>query len=140
LGGVLTYGTNSFGAQTMYANATPLPDAPSLTTQVTFRLKLLNDSSGGLGDTQVRFGLSAPGMTASLAFVTMPLGQRYVLIIDQNSGVVVGGIQFDFDDGNYHVYKIVRNPTASPPLPPMMGPPMFSPPSVPGVLQVFIDS
>jgi hypothetical protein len=139
-GGVLTYGTNSQGTQTLYSNSTPLPDSPSLTSQVTFTLKLLNDATSGLGDTQVRFGLSAPGMTASLAFVTMPLGQRYVLIIDQNSGTVVGGIRFDFDDGNFHTYRMVRIPTATPPGPPMMGPPMFAPPPMPGVLQVFIDS
>ena len=131
--GVLTYGTNSSGAQTVTQNSTPLLDSPSLTTQVTFRLKLLNDASLGLGDTQVRFGLSAPGMTASLAFVTMPEGQRYVLIIDQNNGAVVGGIQFDFDDGQTHTYQIVRNPTALPRHPIGMGPPM------PGMLQVFVD-
>lgn len=139
-GGVLTYGTNSFGTTTVYSNQTPLPDSPSLTTQVTFTLKLLNDATSGLGDTQVRFGLSAPGMTASLAFVTMPLGQRYVLIIDQNSGAVVGGIQFDFLDGNYHTYRLVRNPTAPPPGPPPMNPPQFAPPAMPGIFQVFIDS
>jgi hypothetical protein len=133
-GGVLTYGTNSSGAQTVYANVTPLPDAPSLTSQVTFRLKLVNDASGGLGDSQVRFGLSAPGMTASLAFVTVGNGQRYVLIIDQNSNTVVGGLAFDFLDGNFHTYRIVRNPTFTPPMPPP-GPPMM-----PGLLQVFIDS
>lgn len=133
-GGVLTYGTDSTGTTTAYINNTPLPDCPSLTTQVTFKLKLLNDASGGLGDSQVRFGLSAPGLTASLGFVTMPNGQRYVLIIDQNSGRVVGGILFDFLDGNFHTYRIVRNPTARPPVPP--GLPL--PP--PGLLQVFIDS
>jgi hypothetical protein len=131
--GVLTYGTNSTGTRTVYKNATPLPDSSSLTTQASFRLKLLNDASEGLGDTQVRFGLSAPNMTASLAFVTMPLGQRYVLIIDQNSGAVVGGIPFDFDDGQYHTYRLVRNPTATPPGAPL------GPGAMPGTLQVFID-
>ena len=137
--GVFTYGTNSSGTQTLYSNETPLPDAPSLTSQVTFTLKLLNDASLGLGDSQVRFGLSAPGMTASLAFVTMPTGKRYVLIIDQNSGSVVGGIPFDFLDGNFHRYVLIRNPTGRAPGPPMMGHPMLGPIPPPGVLQVFID-
>ncbi len=139
-GGVLTYGTNSGGARTIYSNSTPLPDAPSLTSQVTFTLKVLADTTMGLGDTQIRLGLSAPGMTASLAFVTMPSGQRYVLIVDQNSGTILGGIRFDYLDGAYHTYRIVRNPTATPAGPPRMGPPMFAPPPVPGILQVFIDS
>ena len=119
--GILTYGTDSTGTRTIYRNETPLPDAPSLTTQVTFRIKVLNDASSGLGDSQIRVGLSAPGMTLALAFVTTPLGQRYVMVVDQNSGTVVGGLPFDFLDGNYHTYRIVRNPCA-------------------GVVQVFIDS
>lgn len=133
-GGIFTYGTTSQGAQTVYSNVTPLPDAPSLTTQVTFRLKLVNDASGGLGDSQVRFGLSAPGLTISLAFITEGNGQRYVVLVDQNNGRVVGGIPFDFLDGNFHTYRIVRNPTFTPPVPPP------GPPVMPGLLQVFIDS
>ena len=112
--GVLTYGTDGTGTRTIYRNNTPLPDQISLQTQVTFRLKLLNDSSGGLGDSQVRFGFSTPGVTMALAFVTTPIGERYVLVYDLNIMQVVGGLQFDFYDGNYHVYRIVRDPgTAS---------------------------
>jgi hypothetical protein len=112
-GGVLTYGTDNVGTQTVYSNATPLPDAPSLETQVTFRLKLLQDSSGGLGDSQVRFGFSAIGLTASLALVTADTGLRYVLVIDQLSNQVIGGIPFDFYDGQYHTYRLVRLPGAN---------------------------
>jgi hypothetical protein len=138
LGGVFTYGTTSAGAQTAYANVTPLPDAPSLTTQVTFRLKLLADASMGLGDSQVRFGLAAPRMTLSLAFVTQINGQRYVLLVDQNNGQVVGGVPFDFLDGNFHTYRIVLNPCYTPPIPPPGQP--VPPMGPPGLLQVFIDS
>lgn len=120
-GGVLTYGTDSVGTQTLYRNATPLPDAPSLGTQVTFRLKVLQDSSGGLGDSQIRFGFSAIGLTASLALVSEPNGQRYVLVIDQLSNMVLAGIPFDFLDGNSHMYRLVRNPGA-------------------GKLEIFVDS
>ncbi len=101
--------TDGVGTKTVYRNATPLPDAPALQTEATFKLKLLNDSSGGAGDTQVRFGLSAPGMTLALLFKTTPLGERYVLVKDMNSGAIVGGVPFDFGDGNYHTYRIVRN-------------------------------
>jgi hypothetical protein len=109
-GGILTYGTGSVGTQTLYANATPLPDAPSLSTQVKFKLKVAQDSSGGLGDSQVRFGFSAPGLTASLALVTEPTGMRYVLVLDQNTNQVLGGIPFDFGDLQFHTYRLVRNP------------------------------
>lgn len=111
--GVLTYGTDSVGTRTVYRNNTPLPDAVGLATQVTYTIKLLSDATLGLGDTQVRFGLSAPGMTLALGFVTAPLGDRYVLIFDQNSGQVVGGRRFDFLDNQFHTYRLVRDPTAA---------------------------
>lgn len=112
--GVLTYGTDSTGTRTTYRNNTPLTDSISLHTEVKFRLKLLQDSSGGLGDSQVRVGFSSPGLTLGLAFVTTPLGERYVIAVDLNNGMTVGGIPFDFYDGAYHDYKLVRDPlTAS---------------------------
>jgi len=107
--GVLTYGTDGVGTKTIYRNVTPLPDQISLQTEVTFRLKLLNDSSGGLGDTQVRFGWSSVGMTMALAFITSPIGQRYVLVLDLNNNTVLGGVLFDFNDGAFHNYRLVRD-------------------------------
>lgn len=109
-GGTLTYGTDATGTTTIYRNVTPLPDAISLQTEVKFRLKLLQDSTGGTGDTQVRFGFSSIGLTMALAFVTTPLGERYVLIVDLNNNAVVGGIPFDFNDSSYHTYRVVRDP------------------------------
>lgn len=106
---VLTFGTDPVGTWAIYRNPTPLPDAPALQTEARFRLRLAADSSGGLGDTQVRFGMSAPGYTLALAFVTTPLGQRYVLVRDLNAGTVVGGMPFDFSDGLFHTYRIVRD-------------------------------
>lgn len=117
--GALTYSTS--GGKTVYRNDTPLPDGPSLQTEARFRIKLLNDWSGGTDDTQVRFGLSAPGMTLALAFVTISTGERFVLVLDQNNGAVVGAVPFDFLDGLYHDYRIVRDPSV-------------------GTVQVFIDS
>lgn len=119
--GVLTYGTDGVGTRTIYRNATPLPDAPSLSTQVKFRLRVLNDPSGGTGDTHVRFGLSAPGFTLSVALVTSPTGERYVLVLDLATGQVIGGQQFNFLDGNFHEYRLVRSPGS-------------------GTITVFIDS
>lgn len=108
--GILTYGTGATGTKTVYRNDTPLPDHPSLINEVKFRLKLLNDASGGIGETQVMFGFSAPGMTAALTFVTTPLGERYVLVLDLNNGGVLGAATFDFLDGNYHTYRLIRDP------------------------------
>jgi hypothetical protein len=108
--GILTYGTDSTGTRTTYRNNTPLPDSISLQTEVLFRLKVLLDSTGGLGDSQIRAGFSSPGVTVGLAFVTTLLGERYVLAVDLNNGETVGGIPFDFYDGLYHDYRLVRDP------------------------------
>jgi hypothetical protein len=108
--GILTYGTDGIGTRTTYRNNTPLPDSKSLQTEVVFRLKVLQDSSGGLGDSQVRVGFSSPGATIGLAFITSPLGERYVLAVDLNNGLTVGGIPFDFYDNNYHDYRLIRDP------------------------------
>lgn len=120
-GGVLTYGTDSVGTRTVYRNPTPLPDAIGLQTEVKFRLKIQQDSTNGFGDSQVRVGFSSPGVTVGLAFVTSPLGERYVLVVDLNNGRTVGGIQFDFYDGAYHDYRLVRDPGSA-------------------MVQIFIDS
>lgn len=117
--GILTYTTA--GSKTAYRNNSPLPDAPSLQTEARFRLRLLNDTTSGTGDSQVRFGMSAPGMTVALAFITTPLAERYVLVLDLNNGNVLGSATFDFLDGAFHDYRIVRDPGA-------------------GTVQVFIDS
>lgn len=109
-GGVLTYGT--IGSKTVYRNNTTLPDAPGLQTEASFRLRLKDDATLGTGDTQVRFGLSAPGLTAALAFVTTPLAERYVIVFDLNNGSMLGSISFDFLDGLFHTYRIVRDPGA----------------------------
>ncbi len=111
--GVLTYGTDATGTNTIYRNNTPLPDAPGLQTEVKFKLRLLNDSSLGLGDSQVRFGLSAPGFTVSLGLVTTPIGERRVVVYDQQSGNIVGSVLFDFLDGALHTYRLVRDIGAS---------------------------
>lgn len=119
--GVLTYGTGSGGTETAYRNNTPLPDAPSLQTEARFRLRLVQDTTLGLGDSRVRFGLSAPGMTLGIGFVTHPSGERFVEVFDLNSDVVLGRASVDYLDGSYHEYRIVRDPSA-------------------GVVDVFIDS
>lgn len=119
--GILTYGTSPTGTNTVYRNNTPLPDHPSLINEVKFRLKLVSDTSLGTGATEVKFGFSAPGMTAALTFVTSPLGERFVQILDLNNNNVLGSASFDFLDGNFHTYRIVRDPGHA-------------------VVQVFIDS
>ena len=118
--GALTYGTDATGTRTVYRNATPLL-VTTLETEVKFRVRIVNDSTGGTGDTQIRLGFSAAGVTMALAFVTSGLGERYVLVYDMAASRVVGGAPFDFLDFEYHVYRVVVNPSK-------------------GLLEVFIDA
>ena len=120
-GGILTYGTSATGTRTAYLNNTPLPDAPSLQSEASFRLRLDQDTTLGTGDSQVRFGLSAPGFTVAFAFVTLPSGDRFVEVRDLNNDALLGRATVDYLDGNYHTYRIVRIPTS-------------------GVLEIYIDS
>lgn len=107
---VLTYGTGGTGTKTIYKNPTSLPDATCFTTEYTFRVKLLNDASLGVGDSQVRFGFSAPGLTFALGLVTTAIGERYVYVYDLNTSAVIGGIPFDFLDGAFHDYRVLYQP------------------------------
>lgn len=111
-GGALTFSTLSGGTRAVYRNDTPLPDAPSLRTEARFRMRVLADGTLGTDDTQIRAGLSAPGLTVALAFITTPLAERFILVMDLNNGNILGSITFDFLDGSYHTYKIVRDPGA----------------------------
>jgi hypothetical protein len=111
-GGILTYsvGPGPDPNQTVYRNASPLPDSIGLTTTVDFRLRLLNDSTSGGGDTGVRFGFSALGLTAALAFVAAPItGEREVKLLDLSSNTILGSISLDYLDGLYHTYRLVKN-------------------------------
>lgn len=108
-GGILTYAVGPGPTQTVYRNPNPLPDSIGLTTTADFRLRLLNDSTSGAGDTGVRFGFSAFGLTAALAFIAAPTGEREVHLLDLNSNAILGSISVDYSDGLYHTYRLVKN-------------------------------
>ena len=108
--GALTYGVGASTGNTIYRNPTPLTDSIGLNTKVEFNLRVLNDTTAGTGDTGIRFGFSAFGtITAALAFVSLPSGDREVRVLDLATDTIVGAIQFDFLDGAYHRYQLVKN-------------------------------
>lgn len=108
-GGTLTYAVGATPTGTIYRNPTPLTDPVGLDTTVEFRIKLLNDFTAGTGDTGVRFGFSAYGFTVALAFVSTSMGDREVQLVDLNSNTQLGGIPFDFLDGAFHTYRLLKN-------------------------------
>lgn len=109
-GGALTYSTGSTpNNNTIYRNLTPLTDPAGLQTRVDFKFRVLNDSSSGTGDSGIRMGFNAFGLTAALAFVTTTNGDREVQILDLNANEILGATPFDFLDGAYHVYRLEKN-------------------------------
>lgn len=105
--GILNLTANS--GQVLYRNDTPLPDPVGLDTEVSFRFKVVTDATTGTGDSGIRVGFSALGITAALAFVTTPLGDREVRLLDLFQNLMLGAIPFDFLDGQYHTYRLYKN-------------------------------
>ena len=86
--GILTYSTSGVGTKTVYRNNTPLPAAPSLQTEARVRMKVLADSTLGTAD-------------------------RHVFVLDLNNGAILGSATFDYLDGAFHTYRLVRDPSAA---------------------------
>jgi hypothetical protein len=105
--GLLVYSVE--GGQTLYRNDTPLTDPMGLDTEVAFTFKFVTDATTGTGDSGVRVGFSALGLTAALAFITTPLGDREVRLLDLNANEVLGSIFFDYLDGEAHTYRLKKN-------------------------------
>ena len=108
-GGALTYGVGVTPTNTLYRNATPLTDPVSLNSKVEFRLRVLEDTTLGTGDSGIRFGFSALGLTAALSFVAAPNGIREVQLLDLATNEVLTSTPFDYLDGEYHVYRLTKN-------------------------------
>ena len=108
--GELTYGVS--GGQTLYRNNTPLTDPAGLDTEVSFKFEVVEDATTGTGDSGIRVGFSAFGLTVALAFITSPLGDREVRLLDLNANEVLGSILFDYLDGASHIYRLKKNVSA----------------------------
>ena len=107
--GILTYDVGGTPTNTIYRNATPLTDPVSLNSTVDFRLRVLEDSTSGEGDTGIRFGFSALGLTAALAFIAAPNGLREVVLLDLEANVPLASLPVDYLDGVYHTYRLIKN-------------------------------
>jgi hypothetical protein len=106
----LNFGTGPLGTRAAYVNPTPIPDVRSLRNETVFRIRVGADTSLGTGDTHMRFGVVSTDIAIGLGFLTSEDGRRYVLAYDLTNGNVVGGLSFDFMDGQTHTYRIIRDP------------------------------
>ena len=110
--GTLTYGTTVAPMTTAYRKETGLPDATSLRFEVSVRMRINTWSADPNVDTGVYAGFLSsmgPGVAAAVGFDAID-DIPYVKIQDVNSDVTLFRVPFDWSDGAFHSYTLVRNP------------------------------
>ncbi len=107
----LRYGVDSPGAASAYSMSTGLPDAPSVTLEVTVRMRVHSFNYDPDVDTGIYVGFlssTGPGISAAIGFDAIN-DIPYVKIQDVNANVPVFRTPFDWDDGAFHRYKLSKD-------------------------------
>jgi hypothetical protein len=110
--GVLTYGTTVAPMTTAYRKETGLPDVTSLRFEMTVRMKINTWSADPNIDTGIYAGFLSsmgPGVAAAVGFDAID-DIPYVKIHDVNSDVALFRVPFEWNDGSFHSYTLVRDP------------------------------
>jgi hypothetical protein len=105
------YGTSAPGVQTAYRLATGLPDTPSLKFEMRVTMRVNQFTAGPNIDTGIYVGLlsnAGIGAAAAIGFDTLS-GIPYVKIQDVNANVPVFRAPFEWTDGQFHTYRLVRD-------------------------------
>lgn len=111
----LRVGTSGSGTAMAYVAKTGLTDQPSMGFRATFRVRITSWAYGPDGDTGIYVGVSGasgPGFTAAVGFVN-DLGVKSVVLKDLNSGKRVASRAFDWGDGSFHQYVVVKTEEGS---------------------------
>jgi len=110
----------SSATETTYRTATGLPDSPSFDFEVAFSVRIQQFTLDSNGDTGIYAGIGGSvnsGFTVGIGFEEIS-GKKFVKLQNLEAadplqgipyGITVYRIQFDWDDGNFHEYKIIRN-------------------------------
>ncbi len=107
----LRYSTIGSGTRTAYISASGLPDSTSLDFEVTFRIRINTSVPDANGDTGIYAGVSGaigPGFSAAIGFDTVD-GVNFIKIQDLNAGKCMFRRVFNWDDGNFHTYRLARD-------------------------------
>jgi hypothetical protein len=109
---VLRYGTTSFGPlETVYRQETGIPDDPSLEVELTVSLRINAFLSQPTVDTGIYAGMlsaAGPGVSVAVGFEALD-NIPYVKLQDVNADVPVFRIPFNWADGAFHTFKIVKS-------------------------------
>jgi hypothetical protein len=106
----LRYSTIGTGTRTAYISASGLPDATSLDFDVTISIRINASVPGPTGDTGIYVGVSGiagPGFTAAIGFDTVS-GVNFIKVQDLNANKCLFRRAFNWADGNFHTYKLMR--------------------------------
>lgn len=106
----LRYSTIAPGTRTAFISPSGLPDVTSLDFDVTLSIRINTTSPDADGDTGIYVGVSGiagPGFSAAIGFDTVD-GLNFVKIQDLNANKCMFRRAFNWGDGNFHVYKIIR--------------------------------
>lgn len=106
----LRYGTGVIGINTVYKNATPIPDT-RCNFEFSVNMKINSYPVGPNVDTSIYSGFLSslgPGIAAAVGF-EMINNIPFVKIQDVNSNQTLYRTNFDWTDGNFHQYKLVYN-------------------------------
>jgi hypothetical protein len=104
--------TLSPGTTATYRMRTGIPDSRSFGLTFSVRLRINSFVYSPNVDTGVYVGFlsnAGPGVAAAIGFDALD-NIPYVKIQDVNANVAVLRVPFDWDDGNFHTYTIVRDP------------------------------
>ncbi len=108
----LSYKVVGAGTDTLYRSNTGLPDAVSFDFEMVARVRVNNAYISGNGDSGVFVGMNGvpgPGFSVAVGFeVDTVTGGLYVKLQDLKAGKPVLKRLFNWNDGQFHTYKIVR--------------------------------
>lgn len=109
---VLRYETVSTGpVETVYKKNTHLPDSPSIDGEMTVSMRINAFSYSTDVDTGIYAGIlsdSSPGVSVAIGFDAIA-NIPYVKLQDVNTNKPVFRVPFNWADGAFHTYKIVKN-------------------------------
>jgi len=110
---VLRYGTTVSGpVETAYRRRTGIPDDPSIGVEMTISMRINAYPAGSDVDTGIYAGMlskAGPGVAVAVGFDVMG-DIPYVKLQDVNANEAVFRAPFNWGDGSFHTYKIVRDP------------------------------
>jgi hypothetical protein len=105
----LRIGTSGLGTAAAYAARTGLAGQPSVGFSAVFSVRIQAWAYGADGDTGIYVGVGGAGLSVAVGFV-LEAGVRTVILRNLATWERLVARQFDWGDGAFHRYAMVRAP------------------------------